>query len=140
MSIRSADKIDVHVGNRIRMRRMEQKISQSELGDALDISFQQIQKYEKGINRVSASAMQKIAGALDCPISYFYENAPGKKGSGDTSEMTSFMTSSFGMQIAQAFNSLPEDGNIRRSLRDVIVGVAESHAAATSRHPRARAA
>jgi len=71
--------IDVHVGLRIKQRRVELNVSQTKLGDSLDVSFQQIQKYERGTNRVSASSLALIAETLDVPISYFFKGAPGLK-------------------------------------------------------------
>lgn len=121
---REATKIDAHVGTRIRMRRIELKMSQQTLGATINVSFQQIQKYEKGINRVGAGRMQAVANALGCAIGFFYENAPGKRGGGDTSEMSAFMTSPDGVALAQAFMSLPDDGKLRRNVRDVVIGIA----------------
>ena len=68
MKQRSAGKPDIELGKRIRLRRVEQKISQAELGDQLGVSFQQVQKYEKGVNRVGAARLQAIATALDVPV------------------------------------------------------------------------
>lgn len=137
---RQPDKTDIHVGTRIRMRRIERKISQSELGDALGVSFQQVQKYEKGVNRVGAGRLQQIATALECTTNFFFEGMPGKQAGGDTSAMTSFMTSPYGAAIAQAFVSLPASGNLRRNVRDVIVGIAAFQANAAGKPSRARAA
>ena len=76
--------IDAHVGGRIRLRRMTLNMAQEKLGDTLGVSFQQIQKYEKGTNRVGASRLQAIAQALDVPVSYFFDGAPGADGKGGT--------------------------------------------------------
>ena len=73
MKQRSAGKPDIELGKRIRLRRVEQKISQAELGDKLGVSFQQVQKYEKGVNRVGAARLQSIATALDVPVTFFYD-------------------------------------------------------------------
>jgi len=70
------DPIDTHVGQRIKARRVGLRISQSEIGKALDVTFQQIQKYENGANRVGASNLFKLANALDVDVSYFYEDMP----------------------------------------------------------------
>lgn len=67
------DPIDVHVGKRIHLRRLLMGMSQSDLGDALGLSFQQVQKYERGSNRVSASALYRLANRLDVPVSFFFE-------------------------------------------------------------------
>ena len=68
---------DIHVGNRVRMRRTLLGLSQSTLADALGITFQQVQKYETGANRISASRLHHISQVLDVPISYFFEELPG---------------------------------------------------------------
>src|SRR6185503_7237023 len=68
---------DVHVGSRVRLRRMMLGMSQEKLGENLGITFQQIQKYEKGTNRIGASRLQHIARVLTVPVSFFFEDAPG---------------------------------------------------------------
>src|SRR5271165_2241955 len=72
--------IDIHVGSRVRLRRMMLGMSQEKLGENLGITFQQIQKYEKGTNRIGASRLQHIARVLSMPVSYFFEGAPGLVG------------------------------------------------------------
>ncbi|WP_141680592.1 helix-turn-helix domain-containing protein, partial [Agrobacterium rubi] len=74
---RSPQAIDTHVGSRIRGRRAMLGISQATLGDSLGISFQQVQKYEKGTNRVGAGRLQRIAELLDVPITFFFEGDVG---------------------------------------------------------------
>ena len=73
---KSPNPIDKHVGNRVRMRRMMLRMSQEKLGDALGLTFQQVQKYEKGTNRIGASRLQQIAHTLQVPVSFFFEGAP----------------------------------------------------------------
>ena len=68
------DPVDVHVGNRIRLRRISETMSQKELGRKLGVTFQQIQKYEKGINRIGAGRLFRIARALKVPVAYFFED------------------------------------------------------------------
>src|SRR5918999_1894609 len=68
--------IDKHVGSRVRMRRMMLNMSQEKLGDALGLTFQQVQKYEKGTNRIGASRLQQIANILQVPVGFFFEGAP----------------------------------------------------------------
>ncbi|MBP2572419.1 transcriptional regulator with XRE-family HTH domain [Agrobacterium tumefaciens] len=68
--------IDIHVGSRIRLRRTMNGMSQERLGDSLGITFQQIQKYERGTNRVGASRLQNIANVLNVPVAFFFEGAP----------------------------------------------------------------
>src|SRR5437867_8014014 len=69
--------IDKHVGSRVRMRRMMLKMSQTALGDALGLTFQQVQKYEKGTNRIGAGRLQHIAHFLQVPIDFLFDGAPG---------------------------------------------------------------
>ena len=68
--------IDKHVGSRVRMRRMMLGMSQEKLGDAFDLTFQQVQKYEKGTNRISASRLQQMSNILQVPVPFFFEGAP----------------------------------------------------------------
>lgn len=97
---RSCDAIDKYIGARLKMRRHEQGISQEKLGEGLGVSFQQIQKYEKGVNRVSVSALSRIAKLLDCDVNFFY---PPDDGGPVNSTMTDFMATSDGLVIAEAF-------------------------------------
>jgi transcriptional regulator with XRE-family HTH domain len=80
---KSGNPIDKHVGTRVRMRRLMLHVSQERLGDALGVTFQQVQKYEKGTNRVGASRLQAISALLQVPISFFFEgtspSSPRKK-------------------------------------------------------------
>jgi transcriptional regulator with XRE-family HTH domain len=75
---KSPNPIDKHVGSRVRMRRMMLAMSQEKLGDALGLTFQQVQKYEKGTNRIGASRLQAIANILQVPVSFFFEGAPAR--------------------------------------------------------------
>src|SRR5579862_8005883 len=76
MRAKSSNPIDKHVGARVRVRRMTLTMSQSKLGEALGLTFQQIQKYEKGVNRIGAGRLQAIAAILKVPVGYFFEGAP----------------------------------------------------------------
>ena len=71
---------DTYVGSRMRMRRMMLGMSQSKLSDGLGLTFQQVQKYEKGTNRISASRLQQISHILQVPVPFFFEGAPGSSG------------------------------------------------------------
>ena len=73
---KTPDAIDRHVGSRVRMRRMMLRMSQEKLGEALSLTFQQVQKYEKGRNRIGASRLQHLAHILQVPIAFFFEGAP----------------------------------------------------------------
>jgi transcriptional regulator with XRE-family HTH domain len=73
---KSPNPIDKHVGNRVRMRRLMLNMSQTKLGDALGLTFQQVQKYEKGTNRMGASRLQHLSQILQVPVPFFFEGAP----------------------------------------------------------------
>ncbi len=113
--------IDIHVGRRIRARRMAALISQETLARALGVTFQQVQKYEKGTNRVSASRIQQTAGALGVTPAYFFEGLPEGGGAPavDTTTLTAFMASRAGMELARLWPQI-EDGQ-----RELIVKVAQ---------------
>ena len=74
--------VDVHVGARMRQRRTLMGMSQTKLGDAVGLTFQQVQKYERGANRVGSSRLYEFAKALDVPVSYFFDEMPGNVLSG----------------------------------------------------------
>ena len=80
MAKKAPNPIDTHVGNRVRMRRMTLAMSQEKLGDALGVTFQQVQKYERGTNRISASRLQQISHILQVPVSFFFDGAPSVAG------------------------------------------------------------
>ncbi len=102
--------IDVHVGSRVRIRRLELGLSQEKLGDALGLTFQQVQKYEKGTNRIGASRLQHISGILKVPIACFFEGGPSQlKAKGDapsSAYVSNFIASSDGLALAKAFTQI----------------------------------
>jgi transcriptional regulator with XRE-family HTH domain len=108
---RRVSQSDTELGKKIRLRRVELKISQAELGDKLGVSFQQVQKYEKGVNRVGASRLQAIATALDVPVTFFYE------GDGADREVESllFLDSSFSLRLLRAYSKIKNQA-VQRSL------------------------
>lgn len=119
--------IDAHVGGRIRFRRNMLNMSQEKLGESLGITFQQIQKYEKGTNRVGASRLQAIAGILNVPVSFFFEDAPDTdigQTSGFIEEMSGsdvmdFCSSAEGLQLNRAFVRI-SDAKVRRKIIDLV--------------------
>lgn len=121
MKQRSANKGDAGIGKLIRMRRVERKISQASLGETLGVSFQQVQKYENGVNRVGAARLQQIASALEVPVTYFYDG--DLHAINQDSAVAAFMTSPDGVAIAKAVMSLPE-GKPRRTVRDLVEMIA----------------
>jgi transcriptional regulator with XRE-family HTH domain len=120
---RSVVKMDGELGTRIRVRRVEQKMSQAELGDKLGVSFQQVQKYEKGVNRVGAARLEQIAKALDVPIMFFYEGGNGNtKGDREVESLLSLDTS-FSLRLLRAYSAIKSQ-KVQRQLVSLMEGVA----------------
>src|SRR5260370_8973554 len=123
---RGPNPIDLHAGARIRMRRRMQGMSQEKLGDALGLTFQQVQKYERGYNRVSASKLYEIAASLKTPVAYFFEGLADPCKEGDdfggrtSSEQTvhAFLMTSEGLELASLFPRAPP-ALLRRRLPDL---------------------
>ncbi len=119
--------IDMHVGSRVRLRRNMLGMSQEKLGEHLGITFQQIQKYEKGTNRVGASRLQAIASVLKVPVSFFFEDAPGidvSPAKGMAEENTGgyvydFLNSAEGLQLNRSFMKI-SDAKVRRKIIDLV--------------------
>ncbi|MCQ1838560.1 helix-turn-helix domain-containing protein [Neorhizobium galegae] len=110
MDQKKPNPIDVHVGSRIRLRRAMLKMSQERLADGLGITFQQVQKYEKGTNRVGASRLQMIATILGAPVGYFFADAPTSLSTTDSKPIvheedavTSFLATREGVELNLAF-------------------------------------
>lgn len=122
--------IDVHVGGRIRLRRNMLGLSQEKLGEHLGITFQQIQKYEKGTNRVGASRLQAIASILETPVAYFFEDAPGgapAEGFAEENQTTyvvDFLSSTEGLTLNRAFARIG-DPKVRRRIIDLVRALAD---------------
>jgi transcriptional regulator with XRE-family HTH domain len=101
---------DQHVGSRVRMRRMMLAMSQGKLGAALGLTFQQVQKYEKGTNRIGASRLQQISDILRVPVAFFFEGAPIASGPHDSNgsalsmaQIDDFVSDSNGLRLIAAF-------------------------------------
>jgi len=115
--------IDKHVGSRVRMRRLMLDMSQTDLGNALGLTFQQVQKYEKGRNRVSASRLQHISQILQVPVPFFFEGAPAAFGvplAAGTAEApspayVSVLATSDGLDLVKAFRRIG-DPKLRRAI------------------------
>ena len=121
--------IDRHVGSRVRMRRMIVGMSQEKLGEALGLTFQQVQKYEKGTNRIGASRLQQIAKVLGVPIEFFFEGAPHVSSQGVVSSdvapgyVADFLSTSEGVQLTRAFVRIT-DPKVRRRLISLVKAMA----------------
>jgi transcriptional regulator with XRE-family HTH domain len=130
-NIRTATAVDSHVGQKLRARRIFLRMSQIEVADALGITFQQVQKYERGMNRVGASRLQQISDALGVSPFYFFEGAPtvGKKvpapKEGELSEQTilSFLATTEGAALVRSFLAIKQK-QIRRAVIEFIGSIA----------------
>jgi transcriptional regulator with XRE-family HTH domain len=131
MAKKTPNPIDKHVGSRVRMRRMMLSMSQEKLGDALGLTFQQVQKYEKGTNRIGASRLQQISNILQVPVSFFFEGAPHLPGhhSGGMGEAPSpayvsdFLATSDGLSLTKSFMRI-KNSKLRRRIVDLVEQIA----------------
>lgn len=115
--------IDVHVGRRVWQRRKMLGVTQAQIGEALGVSFQQVQKYEKGIDRISASRLQHIARELTVPVSFFFEDAPGAEiadaGDASTRLVAEFLSTLDGIALNRAFMQI-RDPKLRRKVLEMV--------------------
>jgi len=130
MSTKHPHPTDKHVGSRVRMQRLMLGMSQENLADQLGITFQQVQKYEKGTNRVSASRLQQVSHILDVPVSFFFEQVPellpgrarSHAASFSVTSIDSFLATSDGLALAKAFMRI-DDSALRRSIVRMVEGI-----------------
>ncbi|HXB78182.1 MAG TPA: helix-turn-helix transcriptional regulator [Bradyrhizobium sp.] len=130
MATKAPNPVDKYVGSRVRMRRIMLGMSQEKLGEALGLTFQQIQKYEKGTNRVGASRIQQISEILQVPVSFLFEGGPsGTPSTGGFSEGSSpsyvsdFLATSEGLALTRAFTRIT-DAKLRRSIVELVEQIA----------------
>jgi transcriptional regulator with XRE-family HTH domain len=132
MAKKAPNPIDRHVGSRVRMRRMMLAMSQEKLGDALGLTFQQVQKYEKGTNRIGASRLQQISQTLQVPVAFFFEGAPHIAGTPEPTGLeeapspayvSDFLATSDGLSLTKAFMRIP-DAKLRRRIVDLVQQIA----------------
>jgi len=128
MSARSPNKTDVYIGKRIKMQRLARGLSQTDVASRLGITFQQIQKYERGVNRVGAGRLQEIANLFSVTPAFFFEDGtrhkPGQ--SEEASETTELLANKYNLALAQAYNKI-RSRNVRRNVLELVEGLAESH-------------
>lgn len=131
MTKKSPNPVDKHVGSRVRMRRMMIGMSQEKLGENLGITFQQIQKYEKGTNRIGASRLQHISTVLGVSVAFFFEGipsiAPGAAGFAEDASpayVSDFLATSEGIALTRAFLKIP-DSKVRRRIVDLVEALAD---------------
>ncbi len=129
------DPIDRHVGSRVRMQRVLMKMSQEKLGDALGLTFQQVQKYEKGTNRIGASRLQQISKTLNVPPSFFFEGAPTSSGEpqqGLQEEslqfIVDFLATAEGLHLNRSFARI-RDPKVRKRIVELVAALAEAESA-----------
>ncbi len=130
---RRPNPVDVHVGSRVRLRRMILGMSQEKLGEQLGLTFQQVQKYEKGVNRIGASRLFDLAQVLGVPVQFFYEEAPASHAAGQAapgfaerpaeSYVVDFLSSKDGLELNKAFMRIT-DPRVRKSIVDLVRSLA----------------
>jgi transcriptional regulator with XRE-family HTH domain len=133
MAKKAPNPIDRHVGSRVRMRRMMLSMSQEKLGDGLGLTFQQVQKYEKGTNRIGASRLQQISIILQVPVSFFFEGAPtvavpgarqdGMSEAPSPAYVSDFLATSDGLALTKAFMRIG-NAKLRRRIVDLVEQIA----------------
>ena len=130
MSTKAPNPVDKYVGSRVRMRRIMLGMSQEKLGEALGLTFQQVQKYEKGTNRVGASRIQQIAEILQVPVSFLFEGGPtglvkadGSSEAASPSYVSDFLATTEGLSLTRAFTRI-SDTKLRRSIVDLVEHIA----------------
>lgn len=131
MGNKAPNPTDRHVGGRVRMRRMMLSMSQEKLGDALDLTFQQVQKYEKGANRIGASRLQQIANILQVPVGFFFDGAPQTFEKGATvvpiastpDFVAEFCATRDGLNLAAAFQRI-KDPKLRHKIVALVDAIA----------------
>ena len=118
---KSPNQIDKHIGSQVRARRTMLGMSQEKLADALGLTFQQVQKYEKGVNRIGASRLLQIAGILDVSIELFFEGRPGLRAGGFSGDslVAEFLTRSESDRLVRGFLRL-KDEEARRKVADLV--------------------
>jgi transcriptional regulator with XRE-family HTH domain len=125
MTRKAPNPTDRHVGNRVRMRRMLLKMSQETLASGLGLTFQQVQKYEKGANRIGASRLQQISNILQVPVTFFFEGVPQSTAHADDINMlaSDFLATSDGLALMTAFAQIKDPG-IRQRIVQLVEGIA----------------
>ncbi|MBO9708272.1 MAG: helix-turn-helix transcriptional regulator [Caulobacter sp.] len=132
---RTLNVVDLHVGGRVRMRRKLLNITQEQLADALKLTFQQVQKYERGANRVSASKLYEIAKTLQVPVSFFFDgladpmtNEVDEAGAAAERVVTEFLNTPEGLELAEMFPKIGR-GRVRRQVLDLVRAMADDESA-----------
>jgi transcriptional regulator with XRE-family HTH domain len=141
MQKKSPNQTDKHVGSRVRMRRLELRISQANLAKGLGLTFQQVQKYESGTNRMSASRLEQAAHILKVPVTFFFDgvsHVPSGPSTNDRSvdDLTDFMATSEGLALAKAFMQI-SSVQLRRRIVNLVERVEQNRNGSTLKRKRA---
>jgi transcriptional regulator with XRE-family HTH domain len=137
MAGKKPNPVDAHVGSRVRLRRMLLGMSQERLGESMGLTFQQVQKYEKGVNRIGASRLFQISKILDVPVQFFFEEAPysgdgnavrGMAESDSEAFILEFLNSREGLELNRAFVKIG-DAKVRKSVVDLVRALSGSSSA-----------
>jgi transcriptional regulator with XRE-family HTH domain len=124
MTRRGGDPRDAEIGQRVRALRLQRGLSQTELGQLISVTFQQVQKYEKGANRISAGRLQRIAEVLGVPVAYFFAAPADKETSGSGADHGGFLQTEGALRLARAYARIKEPG-IRLQLLRLTEAIAE---------------
>ena len=134
MAGKKPNPVDAHVGSRVRLRRMLLGMSQERLGESMGLTFQQVQKYEKGVNRIGASRLFQISRILDVPVQFFFEEAPhigdgiparGMAEADSETFILEFLNSREGLELNRAFVKIA-DPKVRKSVVDLVRALSAS--------------
>ncbi len=121
MAKKQPDPLDIKVGSKVRALRLERQMSQEKLGDALGLTFQQVQKYEKGTNRISAGRLQRIAAILEVPVSVFF--ADTKPSAGDAESLFDLVDTGSALRLLRAYARIPSPA-LKRALTSLAEEIA----------------
>jgi transcriptional regulator with XRE-family HTH domain len=133
MAGKKPNPVDAHVGSRVRLRRMLLGMSQERLGESMGLTFQQVQKYEKGVNRIGASRLFQISKILDVPVQFFFEEAPhaeagtarGMAEADSETFILEFLNSREGLELNRAFVKIA-NSKVRKSVVDLVRALSAS--------------
>lgn len=117
VNARRVEPHDVEVGRRMRIRRLERQMSQTELATRLGVTFQQVQKYEKGLNRVGAGRLMRVAEALEVPVSFFFLSDTDSEQ--DKPAVMTFLDTAYSVRLVQAFSRINER-SVQRAIVDLV--------------------
>ncbi|MGE0045393.1 MAG: helix-turn-helix domain-containing protein [Hyphomonadaceae bacterium] len=138
---RTANAVDKRIGQKVRTRRLEVSMSQERLAELLGVTFQQVQKYEKGVNRIAASRLFDIAGALDVPVAHFFDGLASARAGVAEGKADSFLYDTLstpeGLQLVSMFASI-KNPRIRRRVLDLVRALTEEEAEAEAQQSSAK--